>query len=174
MSATVYLFLGQGGYTFSGGFSAFGDRLSALGYDVQKFADSGRNLNAVYQSVKALPIERKLVLFGYSLGANACAWNAHMLLKYFPQRRIALLAGWDPTIYSALDGYPIGSNVDRCICFQNASWFGISSIFGFGHAVYMRAEDGPTIEVTKVYTDHLLIQSRRDLQDIALGALGRD
>jgi hypothetical protein len=173
VNTKVYLFLGQGGYTFSGGFSSFGDRIASLGYEVQKFPDSGRNLNAVYQDVREQPIERKIAFFGYSLGANACAWNAKTLHDYFPQRRIDLVVGWDATIYSSLDGYPIGRNVKRCLCFQNASWFGLSSIFGFGHNVYTRTADGPAIETTKVYTDHLLIQSRKDLQDIALAALSR-
>lgn len=86
------------------------------------------------------------------------------------------VVGWDPTLLSALWGaplsnYPIGRNVKRCLCFVNTWWLSPSSIFGFGHAVYKQGAGGPSIEVTKVWTDHLLVQFDKTLQNKALGVL---
>jgi hypothetical protein len=177
MKAKIYLFLGQGGSTLSWGFTAYGRELATMGYEVQQYEDSGRDTTAVFRDVKAQPVDRPVVFFGYSLGGNGAAWCADVLLKYRPERKIDLLIGWDPTVLASLWGaplanYPIGSNVQRCLCFRNTMWFG-TGMFGFGHGIYARRADGPAIHVTDVWNDHLYVQSNPRLQQIATNELQR-
>src|SRR5262245_24870428 len=113
MKPKVYCFLGDGGYMFSLGFSQLADRLAGLGCDVQKFADSGRDVNRVAADIAKH--NRPIIFMGYSLGANGCAWNAQT------ERQIDLLIGVDPTRNGpSLKNYPISDNVKRCTQFKLA------------------------------------------------------
>lgn len=169
MRAKIYQFLGDGGYIFSMGFSAFGTHLINLGYEVQKFPDSGRNPLPVVDDVLAQPKDRPIIFLGYSLGANGCAWNAHALRN--SGRDIALIVGWDPTVNGPpLSQYPIGRHVKRCICFQQIAWWLPTSFFA-GRGVYVRKPDGPKIEIKKTTNDHLLVQFDGSLQQIATEAI---
>ena len=96
MKPLVLLLLGDGGTATSFGFQAFGGRLEReLGVEVKVFYDSGRNVGAVVEAA-ILAGERPVALVGYSLGANGCAWAAAELKRR--GRRVALVAGLDPTV----------------------------------------------------------------------------
>ncbi len=168
MNAKLYAFMGDGGYTFSAGFNAYIDRLGiALGVEVLKIADSGRNTNVVAADMFAQPIERIIIFVGYSLGANGAAWCQYALKA----RHVDLLVGFDPTRNGPpLSMYPIGWRVKRCLCFQQTAWWFPSSMF-YGRGLYVRASDGPQIEVTQVQMDHLWVQSSKRLQDICTAAV---
>lgn len=165
----VYLFLGHGGYLFSLGFSAFGDRLAAMGYEVEKFPDSGRDVNRVRADVMAQPKDRPIIMIGYSLGANGCAWNA----KACRPREIALVVGFDPTANGpSLKEYMLGPNVKRALCFMKSSAITPDSWF-FGGSRYYRTTDGPQIIIKQGGFSHLAIQSDSTLQALTISELKR-
>src|SRR5262249_54810008 len=132
-------------------------------YDVEIWS-CPLNLNEMIRAITALPRERPVAILGFSLGANGAAWLAYWLKVY--KRQIALIVGFDPTKNGAsLSDFPIGNNVKRCICFHQTN----PDLFGNG--AYVRAKDGPVIEVHNFADPHLAGQFYRPLQDIAVAAI---
>jgi hypothetical protein len=175
----VYAFLGDGGSFWSGGFEEWMRRLHANSWcDVKVLTDSGRDWRVPVDSAAALPADQPIAGVGYSLGGWGAAWWARYMLLQHPNRRIALVAGVDPAgrLGGALGGlpnpknWPIGHNVQRCICFTNSlpllpdSWL-------FGGGKYLRAADGPQIDYRGSWASHLAIQSDKTVQSYIDAAL---
>jgi hypothetical protein len=155
--------------------------LREKGFEVQIVADSTRELNNIVYDIVSQPPSRMIALVGYSLGANGCAWIQQALRVYWrrnadihlqsPVRPIALIVGFDPTKNSRLDLYPIESHVQRCLLFQQCAWWFPTSLF-YGRGAYVRhVPDGPAIETTRMYADHLWMQDNEYLKGICTGAL---
>jgi hypothetical protein len=68
--------------------------------------------NVIVNSILRLPKNERVILVGYSLGANATTWVSNGV-----RRPIALVVAYDPSVYSYV--LPAPSNVHRLILFHN-------------------------------------------------------
>jgi hypothetical protein len=153
----VYVIYGQGGKgPLSYGFILFKDELQALGYDV---VDSfpWDQPDAIIKDIHEHP--GKVVLLGYSMGANCAAWVASA------GQPIDLIVGFDPSAgfgpLSAALPNPIGPNVKRCICFVHA----------FDPIFRSAPFQGDKVELIETASLHGLVDWNEDLQTITLQAL---
>ena len=147
----IFGILGHGGWALSLGFAQFVYSLREDGHRVM-ICTQPQGVDVIAQEVRKTPLREPTVLLGYSLGANSCAWVAKELGNA-PERKIALVVGFDPTTHGApLSDYPFGSHVEKVVCFRNVgSW---PSSWLAGGAVYV----GPQVQVIDVTTDHLWVQ----------------
>jgi hypothetical protein len=162
----IYMIYGQGGIIFSWGFNAFGKDLEKLGYKVS-YWDAQRP-DLIVSDVLNHHIGEKIVLLGYSLGANSTTWVAGgwqggVGLSHW-DRQVDLLVAYDPTVNVYLT--PVGENVKQAICYQQTSRWWPTSLF-FGRAVLT----GKNVEVYKVSEDHLAVQSDAQLHRFTLAAI---
>lgn len=178
MNLKIYGLLGDGGYAFSPAFNTYLEKLGTLfGCERMTLPDSGRDTNTVCLDILAQPPARKIVILGYSLGANGCAWVQQALravcrAQQVPVRPIDLIVGFDPTKNGPdLKNWPIEAHVKRCLLFQQMDWWWPTSLW-FGRGKYTAAPGGPAIETTQVHMDHLLVQGSKKLQDICTQAIG--
>jgi len=171
MKGKVYGFLGDGSYITSKPFADYCRSLQSATCEVEIVADSGRDTGKVCVDIVGEDRDCGIILIGYSLGANGCAWVQSALVPWckmlkIPVRPIELIVGFDPTSNGpALSNYPIGSHVKKCICFHQTSYLFPSSLL-FGHGVYTAAPGGPQIETIACKADHLWVQASKSLQTI--------
>src|SRR5262252_6375736 len=102
MKGKVYGFLGDGSYITSKPFADYCRSLQSATCEVEIVADSGRDTGKVCVDIVGEDRDCGIILIGYSLGANGCAWVQSALVPWckmlkIPVRPIELIVGFDPT-----------------------------------------------------------------------------
>lgn len=171
----IYGLLGDGGSVTSEPFEQYVRHMQSPTCQVDIIYDSGRDTGKVCADIISEDRDCNIILLGYSLGANGCAWVQKALVPWckmlkVPLREIALIVGFDPTQNSRLDIFPIGAHVKRCLCFHQTSYL-YPSTWLYGHGVYSRDPDGPQIEVTLCKASHLWVQSEGGLRALCTTAV---
>lgn len=152
---------GQGGPTFSLGFSAHCDDMGReFRMHVTKWWP--RRPDLVVNYIRRLPARIRIAMLTYSLGVNSAAsW----VLPAIPKRKIELLVGYDGTVNAQMRA--ITRQVKRAIAFWQVCYFPTSIVFGRAHFT------GPTVVTYKVCADHLAVQALPSLHRITEKALSR-
>lgn len=160
MGMKIWMIDGHGGLITSLGWRAYGRKLVGLGFDVS-YGWWSRGVGDIARDINSHKVD-KVAILGYSLGGNCATWVANML-----QRDISLIVAYDPTVNAPL--YPLGPNVKRALSYHQCSRFLTSALFG--GAVMESKPDGPKVEVTNVWSDHLLLQFNSKLHNKTTEAL---
>lgn len=109
------------GFYYSAGLDVLADKLRAIGQQVEVLPTFGwSEWRKIGRTIKQLPPETLVVLYGHSMGANKLTDISAAL----GNRRIDIIAAFDPTIW-----YPIrqvGSNVEHVIWFRGKNLFSIA------------------------------------------------
>jgi len=154
----IRVIYGQGGKgLFSAGFIAFAGRLRSLGYDVHDDITWDQP-DAVIKDIHERRSSSKIILLGYSLGANCTSWVASA------GQPIALIAAYDPSSgagpFRAAPPNPIGRNVKRCLCYVHTipEWFGTAPFAG-------------KAEIIKTWAPHGFVQANERLHQMTLQAI---
>jgi pimeloyl-ACP methyl ester carboxylesterase len=150
----VYILYALGGAPTSIGMVSLANRIRNLGgITVSTYAWD--DYKDVVADIAAQPADTPIALIGYSLGANATSWIAHSL----PQRRIALLIAYDPSIWYPVS--PVGENVEHAILYHN------NGIDPLGHA---RIE-APRLETVETWLPHVTLDFDESLHARTLAAV---
>ena len=152
----VYILYALGGIPTSLGMVDLAERIRNLG-DIAVTGYSWDDYRAVIADIAAQPPDVPVALIGYSLGANATSWIAQSL----PQRRIALLIAYDPSMWYPVS--PVGENVERAILYHN------NGIDPLGHA---RIE-APRLETIETWLPHVTLDFDESLHKHTLAAVER-
>jgi len=152
----VYMLYALGGIPTSLGMVDLAGRIRNLG-DITVTGYSWDDYRAVIADIAQKPPDVPVALIGYSLGANATSWIAENL----PQRRIALLIAYDPSIWYPVS--PLGENVERAILYHN------NGIDPLGHA---RIE-APRLETVETWLPHVTLDFDESLHKHTLAAVER-
>lgn len=150
----VYVMYGQGSYVTSPGMVTLANRIKALGGTVVT-RHPWRRYGDVVSGIRRLPADQRIVVIGYSLGANATTWVSNAV----PKRTIDLMVAYDPSIWAVVQ--PAGRNVKRMLLYHNngpAPW---------GHARIA----GPQVETTETWLPHLGVDLSAKLHAKTLAAL---
>lgn len=153
----IFVLLGQGGRLTSYGMVNLANRLSSLSdwilctvhnwQDVQEVADKAKQTT-----------DSKILLIGYSLGANSCTQIAAAL----PKRRFRLLVSYDASILQAGGIKPIGENVDKAICYRSTNY-----LLPWGHGQLI----GKNVETYETPDNHLGVCWDNSLHEITIKAV---
>lgn len=168
----IYGIRGDWGWLFSLGFKGFCDELAQADYAVNA-SWTPQLIEPITYNIQNQPGDEPIILVGYSLGGNACAWVAQQLAvravaNRTKPRKIKLVVAFDPTRQGVdLGNYPLGPHVERAICFYGVGNWPMSWFFGGGLLI------GPQVEVIKTKTDHLFVQFDRELRGIAKDAIAK-
>ena len=150
----VYVLYALGGAPTSLGMLDLADRIRNLGgIDVSTY--SWDDYNTVISDIAAQAADTPVALIGYSLGANATSWIAHSM----PQRPIALLIAYDPSIWLPMS--EVGDNVDRSILYHN------NGIDPFGHARLT----APRLETIETWLLHVAVDFDQTLHKYTMAAV---
>ena len=135
----VVLLHGLGGASTSPGIDRLHDEVKAISPDIAVLTVYDQSQwQAAEAAIKKYTVE-KLVVIGYSMGANATTFIADALKP----RKVSLLVAIQPTVWENAD--PVGTNVDRAIevynpTFANTAGFGTRKLLGF-HLTYITKDD---------------------------------
>lgn len=153
------------GYILSGQYGIFGtlpqlaERLEKFGlFTLHNWQDAD-----VFRSAAVASEKGRVVLIGYSLGANEVAYIASRV----GQHKIKLLVAYDPSRLSPLasNGEQVcPSNVERAICYYNPyAWpYGGCRLIG---------EQVNEIRINAWFLGHLTVASRSDLHEMTYDAV---
>ncbi len=150
-AARVYVIMGQGGSLTSGGMRSLAGRIvqiPGMRVSVHKW----KYPNVIVHDISRLPAREKVILVGYSLGANATTWISNGV-----RRPIDLAVAYDPSVYSYI--LPAPRNVKRFMLYHNN---GRSKL---GHARIPGAE---TVEINE---GHLAVDYDQRLHARTLAAI---
>lgn len=149
MNLTHCIFMrGQGGWLTSYGVGTLGQKAEQLGRGPCTVLDWNEQ-QAAYDSVLAFARQvgdgSRLVLYGYSLGANAVTFVAEALAK--KGIAVDLLVAMDPTIWSAIR--PLTKNVRQAVCYRNLNFLNVVGLAG------LAAQDPSILTTYKIADFHL-------------------
>ena len=135
----VVLLHGLGGASTSPGIDRLHDEVKAMSPDIAVLPVYDQaQWQAAEAAIKKYTVE-KLVVIGYSMGANDTTFIANALKP----RKVSLLIAIQPTVWE--NATPIGTNVDRAIevynpTFAQTAGFGARKLLGF-HLTYITNSD---------------------------------
>ncbi len=150
-AARVYVIMGQGGSLTSGGMRSLATRIAQIP-GMRVTTHKWKYPNVIVNDIRRLPANERIILVGYSLGANATTWIASGV-----RRPIALAVAYDPSIYSYI--LPAPHNVKRFMLYHNN---GRSKL---GHARI------PGAETTEINEGHLAVDYDRRLHARTIAAI---
>ncbi len=131
----AYVIYGQGGAVTSMGMRSLASRLATIpGLTVT--THKWKYPNVVVNDIRRQRATERIILIGYSLGANATTWISSAVRP----RTIDLAVAYDPSVYSYLRS--VGTNVRRFILYHN------NGRSRFGHA-YIEGKQVETIEINE-------------------------
>lgn len=124
MTARVYLMRGQGGFATSFGMDTLRGQIARLpgvvSAELLNWNQYAEHVNRIRARKKAGEAH-KVVVGGFSLGANATTWTTYAV----PGTTFDLAFCLDPSVYARID--PIERNVKRLVVVKNSNWL---MIFG--------------------------------------------
>lgn len=115
----VFILLGQYGGAFSGGMYGLAKQINALSGNIVCTVHGWKDSQEIHDEIKRLPASTKIVLIGYSLGANSVTQIAAEL----PTREIDLLVAYDASVLQSAGIKPIGTNVDKTLCYRSTNYW---------------------------------------------------
>ncbi len=149
----VYVIYGQGGTLTSMGMRSLAARLAKMpGLTVT--THSWKYPNVIVNDIRRMPHDEKVILIGYSLGANATTWISNAV-----RRSVALVVAYDPSIYSYVQS--AGGNVRRLLLYHNNGYS------RFGHARI----PGKQVETIEINEGHLQVDFDQRLHAITIAAV---
>jgi hypothetical protein len=152
----VYVIYGQGGFITSAGMYLLGQRIAAEWTSAIVSYHRWRYPNSIINDINQQPETHKIVLIGYSLGANCVTWVSNGT-----KRKIDLAVCYDPSVLT-LVRQP-SDNVARLLLYHN------NDFEPEGHAVFT----GPQVETTQIRMFHLAICYSQMLHAKTLNAVWR-
>ncbi|HYT42826.1 MAG TPA: hypothetical protein VEP90_10790 [Methylomirabilota bacterium] len=154
--ARFYVIYGQGGFITSIGMANLASRIAKL-YPLSKVTTHSWKYPAqIVDDIKTQSVSTKIILIGYSLGANAVTWISNSL-----GRTIDLAVCYDPSVLSEVKNPNL--NVKRLLLYHNEDWEPI------GHAIMT----GPQVEKTDIFMWHLAVCYNEGLHQKTLEAIKR-
>jgi hypothetical protein len=146
--ARIYVLSGQFGRLISAGMLSLVPRLRPYG----EVSFHGFRDNSVIEGILRTPKERKVIVIGYSLGANQLGWIGQWT---HDEREIDLGIGYDASRQSPLarNGIQVVKGYKRLVCYWNPSawWLGGARL------------DAPNVEVVTIRNLHALVQLDQNL-----------
>ncbi len=152
--ARFYVIFGQGGFITSIGMSNLASRIAHLYPGSKVTTHSWKYPTQIADDIKAQSLSTKIVLIGYSLGANAVTWVSNSV-----GRTIDLAVCYDPSVLSIVKDP--NSNVKRLLLYHNQDFEPL------GHAIMT----GPQVERTDISMWHLAVCYSEQLHQKTLGAI---
>jgi hypothetical protein len=153
MQPRIYVLSGQFGRLISAGMLSLIPRLKPYG----EVSFHGFRDNSVIEGVLRSPKEQKIIIIGYSLGANQLGWISKWT---FGEREIDLGVAYDPSRQSPLvhrsatgRAVQLAPNFKRLVVYYNPSawWLGGSTY------------DGSNVEEIVIREPHALVQLDQSL-----------
>ncbi len=152
-AARVYVIMGQGGSLTSGGMRGLAARIAQIP-GMRVSVHKWKYPNVIVNDIRRLPRNERVVLVGYSLGANATTWISNGV-----RRPIELAVAYDPSIFSYI--LPAPPNVKRFLLYHN------NGRSGFGHARIV----GPQVETVEISEGHLAVDYDQRLHARTIAAV---
>lgn len=149
------------GLNYSAGMGVLNDKLAKIPGVTCDRVYGWTEWRTIVQEINKRPANEGICIFGHSMGANSAPSIATSL-----KRSIAVLAGFDPTIWSYTPAIP--SNVRKAICFYGTNWSTI-----IGHQKYGLAEGNTKtdLDLYGTSTTHVLIDDETKLHQIVIDAV---
>jgi len=156
--ARIYVIYGQGDAFTSGGMVQLAARLRAQWPKAKVTEHVWRTgIAAIVPDIKAQALDEKIVLIGYSLGAN----DVTMIGNRVRGRLIDLAVCYDPSVKGIVE--QPGANIKRMLLYHNLSPEPI------GHAIFT----GPQVERSDIQTSHLAVDYDEVLHQKTIDAVAR-
>ncbi len=131
--ARFYVIYGQGGFITSIGMSMLASRIAKLYPNSKVTEHSWKYPTQIADDIKVQSLSTKIMLIGYSLGANSVTWVSNSV-----GRTIDLAVCYDPSVLSIVKDP--NSNVKRLLLYHNQDFEPL------GHAIMT----GPQVERTDI------------------------
>ena len=151
----VYVIYGQGGVFTSYGMYQLAQRISGLYPAAKVTTHDWYNPNTIAADIRTLPFSERVVVIGYSLGANCVTWVGGLV----PRKKIDLAVCYDPSVLSIVK-QPT-PNIARLLLYHNTDWE------PEGHAIFT----GPQVERTEISIFHLAVCYNETLHQKTLAAI---
>lgn len=161
MKAACFLGYGLGRRAWSAGIAdRLGPKLRVIPGVYCPFTFNYDDIDKVADAIDAIPASVPIALMGHSLFAN----NIPKIAAVVSPRTIALVVGYDPSIFATCPAIP--ANVKTAICFHGMNWLN-----PIGHALYTVADPRKTTLTTiKTWDTHTDIDDDDGLHGIAVAA----
>lgn len=131
----IYVLYGQGSIVTSPSMDLLVKKIRKLDPQYTVTIHNWKNYEDVVNSIRKLPVDKKVVIMGYSLGANTVTWIPNMI----PDRDIELAVAYDSLISSFVDPsilsftYSVSPNIKRFMLYDT-----------FGEAYFTSQQIGTT------------------------------
>jgi len=160
-----YIMYGLGNEASSGGMDTLAAEIQKISplisvapvYDYYNWED-------IVTDIKKQPSSTKIIVIGYSMGAN----RVTNIAAAIPKTPISLLVAYDPTVYSPV--LPLGSNVKQAICFHSTTFNLLGNV---GHAL-LTAGPGfnkKNLQTISTTDTHPYVDTDQKLHDHTLAAV---
>lgn len=142
MPIRIFVLLGQGGAATSYGMYSLARQLRALSGEIVCTVHAWNDHVAIIKEIRARTSPSKIVLIGFSLGANSCTQIANNVAH------VSLLVAYDASVLQIAGIEPIGTHVDRTLCYRSTN-----SLMPFGHGQLY----GHAVETTLTSDMHVTV-----------------
>lgn len=133
MLTRVFVIYGQGGVLFSTGMSTLANKIAAGGIHRMVTTHSWKDHARILEEISKLDPTTKIVLVGYSMGANTATYIAsqvkrviHLMVLYDPSKGLPGLPAWT---------YRVGKNVKKTLHYKGKSFLGWGMAPVVGHNI---------------------------------------
>ena len=158
MTPRIYVIYGQGDAFTSGGMVQLAARLRGQWPKAKVTEHVWRTgIAAIVPDIKAQALDEKIILIGYSLGAN----DVTMIGNRIGARSVDLAVCYDPSVKGIVE--QPGANIKRLLLYHNVSAEPI------GHAIFK----GPQVERSDIATSHLAVDYNEQLHQETIAAVAR-
>ena len=156
MTARIYVIYGQGDAFTSGGMVQLAARIRSTWPKAKVTEHVWRTgIAAIVPDIKAQALDEKIILVGYSLGAN----DVTMIANRAGLRTIDLAVCYDPSVKGVVE--QPGQNIKRLLLYHNVS------VEPIGHAIFT----GSMVERSDIQTSHLAVDYSEELHQKTLAAI---